>query len=895
MGRKRNKGPSLSASQSSSLRQDEIIHSLKMTFLELIGISGSSSNNNNLSMDPTSHSVDESRIRLVETLRAFASQKQIYDTNNNNTGNNNGNNLIINHEFLYDENNLERLESTARQLRTDLSNFSEYLKVEREEVFHVYRELQVTIHPTVPPSTSPLQTSLLFDAGEELVVLESIYRAYLLQIAQEERILKHIVNTLDALYSDTAASKNSNHLQVWIRQLSDRSFLTKDTLRLFLKSSSLTPEESVNHVLPIDILDADKAPSQEILSIEPESCSQQVCIPPLVLHSTCTNALDAARAFVFASPTAPNTAILIVGPSGSGKTFICNEIEQFVARHIPRVIVIRPKIPVDFMGPRVGDPERSLQSLFMAAAANAKAQSSNSKCVVILDDIHFLLGSGDDDSQAPTNQRFRLDFLSHLDQFNHPIGSAARPNYSNNNNINTLILCTSSTPLYDELGRFTKSFTLDQHPSREERMAMIKTCLGIVIPTAVDDDVSQRLGVDHDEHSMAHKIGTLTTCLVGRSRAEIAQYCRKAMQRSLTMEKTTTRTTLATAENQVTARHHLLVESMITELSQLTPESLRSGVLDSFVDMTVISAADLRPVDTDKDHMSLPLFGDGMEDAWRQLEALIVTPLCRSDALDKMLFGGSGTPNSSTSSNRRSFCGGVLLTGPAGTGKSTLALHAARVASMYLPSIKVLNVSCTSLVHKEVGGSERALRHLFMAVRAAAPCILLMDNIENIAAVRGKDNTTHGTMDRVLSTLLTELDGVDSNTTLLQKKEGAKFAMIGITHQVSWIDTALRRPGRLEKTIELKMPNREARKKIAWNELQRFDLAENLNLDDLSCRIADHTREKTAADIVALCEDARMASVRETIRRLEVEQIDCSGKQHQLTHAHFASVFANET
>jgi SpoVK/Ycf46/Vps4 family AAA+-type ATPase len=174
----------------------------------------------------------------------------------------------------------------------------------------------------------------------------------------------------------------------------------------------------------------------------------------------------------------------------------------------------------------------------------------------------------------------------------------------------------------------------------------------------------------------------------------------------------------------------------------------------------------------------------------------------------------------------------------------------------------------TSLVHKEVGASERALRQLFVAVRAAAPCILLMDGIENIAAVRGKDNTTHGTMDRVLSTLLTELDGVDttSSTTSVSQKEGAaKFAMIGITHQVSWIDTALRRPGRLEKTIELKKPNREARRRIAWMELQRLNLEDTLNLEDRSFQIAEHTRGKTAADIVALCEDARMAIVKEAI------------------------------
>jgi SpoVK/Ycf46/Vps4 family AAA+-type ATPase len=97
----------------------------------------------------------------------------------------------------------------------------------------------------------------------------------------------------------------------------------------------------------------------------------------------------------------------------------------------------------------------------------------------------------------------------------------------------------------------------------------------------------------------------------------------------------------------------------------------------------------------------------------------------------------------------------------------------------------------------------------------------------------------------------------------------------------------------LEKTIELKKPNRDARKKIALTELRRFDRAETLDLEDLSCRIADHTTGKTAADIVALCEDARMASAREAIQRLEVGGMDCFVGQ-QLTQVHFASIFAHK-
>ena len=107
---------------------------------------------------------------------------------------------------------------------------------------------------------------------------------------------------------------------------------------------------------------------------------------------------------------------------------------------------------------------------------------------------------------------------------------------------------------------------------------------------------------------------------------------------------------------------------------------------------------------------------------------------------------------------------GALLAGPPGSGKTSLAFHCASLAASApgTNNVSLLDVSATSLVHKEMGGSERAVRALFAAARRAAPCIVLLDGIENVAPRRGKDTTTGGTMDRVLSTFLTEMDGIDT-------------------------------------------------------------------------------------------------------------------------------------
>jgi SpoVK/Ycf46/Vps4 family AAA+-type ATPase len=141
-----------------------------------------------------------------------------------------------------------------------------------------------------------------------------------------------------------------------------------------------------------------------------------------------------------------------------------------------------------------------------------------------------------------------------------------------------------------------------------------------------------------------------------------------------------------------------------------------------------------------------------------------------------------------------------------------------------------------------------------------------MDGIENVAAVRGNDNTTEGTMDRVLSTLLTELDGVD-NDNFSQDKAGG-IAIIGITHNINWIDAALRRPGRLEKIIELGRPELEARRAIILKEIhktpsiQSDELKTASQLEDLAQFVAEQTQSMTGAAVIAVCDEAKMQCVR---------------------------------
>jgi SpoVK/Ycf46/Vps4 family AAA+-type ATPase len=351
--------------------------------------------------------------------------------------------------------------------------------------------------------------------------------------------------------------------------------------------------------------------------------------------------------------------------------------------------------------------------------------------------------------------------------------------------------------------------------------------------------------VSDSEENFAPLLSSLVESTVGRSHSEIAQYCRQAIgNRAAGSEE----------KDALLDDAFEVLNAMKGQLQSMAPESLRNGITDDFVDMRVMTARDLGAstgIAQDLSAYTPPLFGNSVELAWKELQASIVIPLCRSRELNDLL-------DPTDRSSRKVVTGGLLLTGGPGSGKTQIAYHCARYAASLLPSLKLLDVSCTSLIHKEVGGSESAVHHLFECARKAAPCILLMDGIENIAAVRGNDPTVEGTLDRVLSTLLVELDGVDDHTA---SDQTGGIAVIGITHNVNWIDAALQRPGRLEKFVELGYPDDGARFEIISSNLSV--LAANDKGSHASSNVVQEISEETAgmaaASIVAVCNDVRIA------------------------------------
>ena len=192
---------------------------------------------------------------------------------------------------------------------------------------------------------------------------------------------------------------------------------------------------------------------------------------------------------------------------------------------------------------------------------------------------------------------------------------------------------------------------------------------------------------------------------------------------------------------------------------------------------------------------------------------------------------------------------GILLYGPPGTGKTLIAKAAANESEANFISIKG-----PELLSKWVGESEKGVREVFRKARQAAPCIIFFDEIDAIAPRRGGEfGDTHVT-ERLISQLLTELDGLEILTNVV---------VIAATNRPDIIDPALLRPGRFDRLLYVPPPDKDSRLQIIKIHTRKKPIAEDVNIEQL----ADHTSGYTGADIASLSSAAVMLSLREHISK----------------------------
>jgi transitional endoplasmic reticulum ATPase len=195
---------------------------------------------------------------------------------------------------------------------------------------------------------------------------------------------------------------------------------------------------------------------------------------------------------------------------------------------------------------------------------------------------------------------------------------------------------------------------------------------------------------------------------------------------------------------------------------------------------------------------------------------------------------------------------GILLLGPPGCGKTLLAKAVATESAANFITIKG-----PEIFSKWVGESEKAIREVFRKARMAAPAVIFFDEIDSLLPRRGLGFSDSGVSERVISQLLTEMDGI---VTL------EDIVVIAATNRPDMVDPAVLRPGRFDRLIYVPEPDEESKIQIFKIYTKNMPLAKDVDTKAL----ASNAKNYSGADIEALCREAAMVALRRDVNAKEV-------------------------
>jgi transitional endoplasmic reticulum ATPase len=295
-----------------------------------------------------------------------------------------------------------------------------------------------------------------------------------------------------------------------------------------------------------------------------------------------------------------------------------------------------------------------------------------------------------------------------------------------------------------------------------------------------------------------------------------------------------------------TLRRVLPTINIEAEIPQDVLDSLKVEREDFFNALHEILPSALREVFVERPNIEWKDVG-GLDNVKKELQEAVELPLKKPEVFEQMGI--------------RSIKG-VLLYGPPGTGKTLLAKAVANETEA-----NFIGISGAQILSKWVGESEKAMREIFKKARMAAPCILFIDEVDAIAP-RRSGSSSDGTRvtERVVDTLLTELDGLESLKNVV---------VIAASNRPDILDPALMRAGRFDRVIELGVPDEEARYAILKIHTRNMPLSSDVKVREL----ARATGGYSGADLENIVREAGMNAIREGSKKVKAKHFKTSMRE----------------
>ncbi len=244
----------------------------------------------------------------------------------------------------------------------------------------------------------------------------------------------------------------------------------------------------------------------------------------------------------------------------------------------------------------------------------------------------------------------------------------------------------------------------------------------------------------------------------------------------------------------------------------------------------------------------------GLEDTKQEIQEVVQWPMEYSFLFEEADINGST---------------GVLLSGPPGTGKTLLAKAVANESGA-----NFISVNGPEIMSKWVGEAEERIRETFDKARSNAPTVVFFDELDAIAGQRGGRSESNNVTERVVSQLLTELDGMEQTSGVV---------VIATTNRPDLIDDALTRSGRFDRKVEIPIPDTEARHKIFEVHFDNKPIEDEVDVNWL----VDESEGLVGADIEAVCREATLMAIRGFVADNPEEELEDRVDKFIVREKHF--------